>query len=172
MDVEDLLQGLSEPVTATEEAVLLDEMPTIGSEEPSTDMSRELTPAVESQEMPATAEEPVDPAWSRKVLAGLETLTPEMLAEVSAHIDRLHQLATPSAPSKPLPPGLLATPTVCNPMEEALLHAASDLGALPSHQRTPTCPPGAEETERAAAQLVQQMSMSKAPGTPARGMNQ
>ena len=171
MDVEDLLQGPTEPVTVTEETVLLDEMPTIELEELPTDMSRELTPAVKLHEMPAAAGEPVDPAWSRKVLAGLETLTPEMLAEVSAHIDRLRQLATPPASSKPSPPGLPATPTVCNPMEEALLHATSDLGALPSRRRTPTRPPGAEETERAAAQLVQQMSMSKVPGTPARGQN-
>ena len=171
MDVEDLLQGSTEPVTATEETVLLDEMPTIKSEEPPTDMSREPTPTVKLHEMPAAAGEPVDPAWSREVLAGLETLTPEMLAEVSAHIDRLSQLAAPPAPSKPSPPGPPATPAVCNPMEEALLHATSDLGALPSHQCTPTRLPGAEETERAAAQLVQQMSMSKAPGTPARGQN-
>ena len=165
MDVEDLLQGPTEPVTATEEAVLLDETPTIESEEPPTDMSRELTTAVESQEMPAAAGELVDPAWSREVLAGLQTLTPKMLAEVSAHFDRLHQLATPPAPSKPSPPGLPAMPTVCNPMEEALLHAASDLGALSSHRHMPTHLPGAEETKRAAAQLVEQMS--KAPGTPA-----
>ena len=168
VDVEDLLQGPSEPVTATEEAVLLDETPTI---KPLTDSSRELTPAVESQETPAAAEEPVDSAWCHEVLAGLENLTPEMLAEVSAHIDRLRQLATPPATSKSSPPGLSTTPTVCNPMEEALLHATSDLGALPSRRRTPTCLPGTEETERAAAQLVQQMSMSKAPGTPARGQN-
>ena len=171
MDVEDLLQGPTEPVTVTEETVLLDETPTIESEEPPTDMSRELTPAVKSHETPAVAGEPVDPDWSREVLAGLETLTPEMLAEVSAHIDRLRQLATPPAPSKPSPPGLPAMPTVCNPMQEALLHATSDLGALPSCRHTPTCPPGAEETERAAAQLVQQMSMSKVPGTPAQGQN-
>ena len=159
------MQGPTEPVTMTEEAELLEETPTIGSEEPPTIMSQELMPTTESQETPATAGEPVDPAWSREVLAGLQTLTPEMLVEVSAHVDRLCQLATPSAPSKPSPPGLPATPTVCNPMEEALLHAASDLGALPSRQHMPTHPPGAEETKRAAAQLVEQMS--KVPGTPA-----
>ena len=152
----------------TEETVLLDEMPTIESEEPPTDMSRELMPAVKSHETPAAAGEPVDPVWSREVLAGLETLTPEMLAEVSAHIDRLHQLATPPAPSKPSPPGLPAMLTVCNPMEEALLHATSDLGALPSHQRMPMhARRERKRTERAAAQLIQQMSMSKVPGTPA-----
>ena len=50
-------------------------------------------------------------------------------------------------------------------MEQALLHAMSDLGMSPSHRRMPTRPPEAEETERAAAQLVEQMA--KVPGTTA-----
>ena len=187
LDVEDPLQGptepvtvteeaeLLEPVTATEEAELLDEedededeeeTPTIGSVEPSSVMSQELTPTAELQEMPANAEEPIDPAWSREILAGLQNLTPGMLAEVSAHIERIRQLATPPVPSKPSPPGLPAMPTVCYPMEEALLHAVGDLGVLPCHRHTPMCLPGAEEIERAATELVEQMS--KAPGTPAR----
>ena len=164
MDVEDLLRGPTEPVTETEETVLLDETPTIELDEPPTDTPQELT-----LETPAAVEEPDDSAWSREIFAGLQNLTPEMLAIVSAQVDRLRQLAAPPAPSRPSPPGLPATPAVSNPMQEALLHAARDLGPLPSHQRTPTCPPGEEETERVAAQLVEQMS--KAPGTPARGKN-
>ena len=108
----------------------------------------------------------------RQFLAGLETLTPAMLSELSAHIKHLHQLVAPLAstkltqresPSAP-PPGLPATPTVANPMQQALLKVTSNLGMSPAHQRTPTCPPGEEETERAAALLVKQMA--KAPGTP------
>ena len=106
--------------------------------------------------------------------AGLETLTPAMLSEVSTRIKHLRQLATPVAspdltpresPPAP-PPGLPATPTVANPMEQALLKVTSNLGTSPAHQHMPTCPPDVEETERAAALLVKQMS--KAPGTPSR----
>ena len=166
--VVNLLQGPSEPVTATEEAVLLDKTPAI---EPPPDSSQEPTPAVESQETSAVAADSDVSDWASEMFAGLRELTPEMLAIVSAQIDQLCQSVAPPTPSKPSPPGLPAMPTVCNPMEEALLHATSDLGALPSHQRTPMRPPGAEETECAATQLVKQMSMSKAPGTPARGQN-
>ena len=168
LDVEqELLWGPTEPVTVTKEAVLLDEAPTVESGEVPTVISKEPTPTAESQEMPAAVGE-TPTVDLGQVLAGLQTLTPEMLAEVSTHVDRLRQLATPSAPTKPSPPGLPATPTVPNPMEQALLHATSDLGMSPSRQRTPTHPPGAEETERATAQLVEQMA--KAPGTPARGL--
>ena len=111
MDVDDLLQGPKEPVTETEETVLLDEMPTIESDEPPTNMPRELTP-----ETPAATEEPDDSAWSCEILAGLQNLTPEMLAVVSAQVDRLRQLAAPPAPSKPSPPGLPAMLAVSNPM--------------------------------------------------------
>ena len=116
LDVEELLQGPTEPVTVTEEAVLLDEALTIGSEEVPTVISKEPMPTAELQEMPAAVGETpmVDLG---QVLAGLQTLTLEMLAEVSTHVDRLRQLATPSAPTKPSPPGLPATPMVPNPME-------------------------------------------------------
>ena len=109
----------------------------------------------------------------RQFLAGLETLTPGMLSELSTHIEHLHQLATPLASTKSTqkelppvpPPGLPATPTVANPMEQALLKVTSNLGTSPACQRTPTHPPGEEETKRAAAILVEQMTV-KAPGTP------
>ena len=60
----------------------------------------------------------------RQFLAGLETLMPTMLSELSTRIKHLRQLATPSAPTRsrqrelpPVPlPGLPATPTVANPM--------------------------------------------------------
>ena len=110
----------------------------------------------------------------KQFLAGLETLTPAMLSEVSTCIEHLRQLATPVAspvsmpresPPAPLP-GLPTTPTVANPMEQALLKVTSNLGTSPVRQHTPTRPPGVEETKRAAALLVEQMS--KAPGTPSR----
>ena len=166
LDVEqELLQGSTEPVTTTEEAVLLDEMPTLESEEMPAAVSTEPTPSAKPQEMPAAEGEIPSSMDMRQFLAGLQTLTPEMLTEISTHIDRLCQLAAPSASVKRSPPGLPATLTVTNPMEQALLKAASNLGTSPSRQRMPTCPPGAEETERTAAQLVEQMA--KAPGTPA-----
>ena len=166
LDVEqELLQGPTEPVTVTEEAVLLDEMPTLESEEVPTAMSKEPTPTAKSHETPAAAGG-IPTVDMRQFLAGLQTLTPEMLTEISTHIDWLRQLVAPLASMKRLSPGLPATPTVPNPMEQALLKATSDLGTSPSCQRMPTHPPGAEETECAAAQLVEQMA--KAPGTPAR----
>ena len=137
-----LLQGPTMTSTVSEEAVLLEE------EMPTVDM--------------------------KQFLAGLETLTPAMLSEVSTRIEHLRQLVTPVAspvstpresPPAP-PPGLPTTPTVANPMEQALLKVTSNLGMSPVHQRMPTHPPGVEETERAAALLVEQMS--KAPGTPFR----
>ena len=137
-----LLQGPTMTSTVSEEAVLLEE------EMPTMDM--------------------------RQFLAGLETLTPAMLSEVSTRIKHLHQLVTPLAstdltpresPPAP-PPGLPATPTVANPMEQALLKVTSNLGTSPAHQHTPTRPPGAEETKHATALLVEQMS--KAPGMPSR----
>ena len=136
-----LLQGPTMTSTVSEEAVLLEE------EMPTVDM--------------------------RQFLAGLKTLTPAMLSKVSTRIEHLRQLAVPLASTKltqkelpPPPPGLPATPPVANPMEQALLKVTSNLGTSPARQRTPTCPPGAEETERTAALLVEQMS--KAPGTPSR----
>ena len=128
-----LLQGPTMTSTVSEEAVLLEEMPTM-------DM--------------------------KQFLAGLETLTPTMLSEVSTRIEHLRQLVTPVAspvsmpkdsPPAP-PPGLPATPTVANPMEQALLRVTSNLGTSPVRQHMPTRPPGAEETERAATLLVEQMS--------------
>ena len=107
----------------------------------------------------------------RQFLAGLETLTPAMLSKLSTRIEHLCQLAAPLASTKltqkespPPPPGLLATPTVANPMEQALLKVTRNLGTSPAHQRTPTHPPGEEETECATALLVEQMA--KAPGMP------
>ena len=167
LDVEqELLRGPTEPVTVTEEAMLLDETPTLESEEAPTAVSMELMPSAESQETPAAKGEIPSSVDMRQFLAGLQTLTPEMLTEISTHIDRLRQLAAPSASMKRSPPGLPTTPTVTNPMEQALLKATSNLGMSPSHQRMPMCPPGAEETECATAQLVEQMV--KAPGMPAR----
>ena len=106
-------------------------------------------------------------------LAGLETLTPEMLSKVSMRIEHLRQLAASLASTKlaqtespPPPTGLPTTPTVPNPMEQALLRVTSNLGMSPAHQRTPTCPPGAEETECATALLVDEMA--KVPGMPSR----
>ena len=136
-----LLQGPTMTSTASEEAVLL----------------KEETPTVDM----------------RQFLAGLETLTPAMLSELSTHIEHLRQLAAPLASTtssstqkeSPLPPpGLPATPTVANPMQQALLEVTKNLGTSPTHQRMPTRPPGEEETERAAALLIEQMA--KAPGTP------
>ena len=96
-----------------------------------------------------------------------------MLSELSTHIEHLHQLATPLASTKSTqresllapPPGLSTTPTVANPMQQALLKVTSNLGTSPACQRTPTHPPGDEETTRAAAILVEQITV-KAPGTP------
>ena len=93
-----------------------------------------------------------------------------MLSELSTRIKHLHQLAAPLASTKstqkespPTPlPGLPATLTVVNPMEQALLRVMSNLGTSPAHQRTPTCPPSAEETKCAATLLVEQMA--KVPG--------
>ena len=121
----------------------------------------------------AMLEEETPTMHMRQFLAGLETLTPAMLSEVSTRIEHLHQLAAPLASTKltqkesPLPPsGLPATPPVANPMEQALLKVTSNLGTSPARQHMPTRPPGVEETERATALLVEQMS--KAPGTPSR----
>ena len=134
-----LLQGPTMTSTVSEEAMLL------GEEMPIMDM--------------------------RQFLVGLETLTPAMLSEVSTRIEHLRQLAAPLASTRlmqkespPPPPGLPATPTVANPMEQALLKVTSNLGMSPACQHTPTCPPGGEETERATTLLVKQMS--KAPGMP------
>ena len=136
-----LLQGPTMTSTVSKEAVLLEETPTM-------DM--------------------------KQFLAGLETLTPAMLSEVSTRMEHLHQLATPvvspvltpkDSPAAP-PSGLPATPTVANPMEQALSRVMSNLGTSPVHQHMPTRPPGAEETERVATLLVEQMS--KAPGMPSR----
>ena len=136
-----LLMGPTMTSTISEEAVLLRE-----DETPTVDM--------------------------KQFLAGLETLTPAMLSELSTRIEHLRQLAAPLASMKltqresplvPLP-GLPATPTVVNPMEQALLRVTSNLGTSPACQHVPTCPPSAEETEHATALLVEQMA--KAPGTP------
>ena len=137
-----ILQGPTMTSTASEEATLLKD---------------EETPTVDM----------------RQFLAGLETLTPMMLSKLSTRIEHLRQLAAPLASTKsmqkespPPPPGLPATPTVANPMQQALLKVTSNLGTSPARQRTPTRPPGEEETKRAATLLVEQMA--KAPGTPSR----
>ena len=137
-----ILQGPTIKSTASEEAILLRD---------------EETPTVDI----------------RQFLAGLETLTPIMLSELSTHIEHLRQRASPLASTKSTPkksppaspPGLPATPTVANPIQQALLEVTSNLGMSPTHQRTPTCPPGDEETMRATAILVEQMKV-KAPGMP------
>ena len=77
----------------------------------------------------------------RQFLAGLETLTPAMLSELSTRIEHLRQLATPLVSTKSTrresppapPPGLPATPTVANPMQQALLKVTSNLGTSPAH---------------------------------------
>ena len=171
----ELLQGPTMTSTVREEAVLLEE------ETPTTELEEE-TPTIELvEEIPAAELEEETPTVKlveemptvdmRQFLAGLETLTPEMLSEVPTHNEHLRQLAAPLASTKsaqtespPPPPGLPATPTVPNPMEQDLLKVTSNLGTSPAHQHMPTCPPGAEETECAAAHLVEQMA--KAPGTP------
>ena len=143
-----ILQGPTMKSTASKEAILLRD-----KETPTVDM--------------------------RQFLAGLETLTPTMLSELSTHIEHLCQLASPLASTKstpkesPLapPPGLPATLTVANPMQQALLKVTSNLGTSPARQRTPTCPPGDEETTRATAILVEQMTV-KAPGMPFRKHDQ
>ena len=139
-----LLQGPTMESTIGEEAVLLEE------ETPVVDM--------------------------RLFLAGLETLTPSMLSEVSTRIEHLRWMAAPLASTKstknespPPPPGLPTTPTVVNPMEQALLKVTGNLGTSPARQCTPTRPPGEDEAERAAALLVQQMA--KATGTPSQEHN-
>ena len=137
-----ILQGPTMKSTASEEAILLRD---------------EETPTVDM----------------RQFLAGLETLTPTMLSKLSTHIEHLCQLASPLASTKSTPkesppvppPGLPATPTVANPMQQALLKVTSNLGTSPAHQHTPTHPPGDEETTRAAAILVEQMTV-KVPETP------
>ena len=137
-----ILQGPTMKSTASEEAMLLRD---------------EETPTVDM----------------RQFLSGLETLMPKMLSELSTHIEHLCQLASPLASTKltpkespPVPlPGLPATPTVANPMEQALLKVTHNLGTLPARQHTPTRPPGEDETKRAAAILVEQMTV-KVPGTP------
>ena len=108
----------------------------------------------------------------RQFLVGLETLTPAMLSELSTCIEHLCQLVAPLASTKSMqkesppapPPGLPTTPTVVNPMEQALLRVTSNLGMSPARQRMPMHPPSVEETERAAALLVEQMA--KALGMP------
>ena len=137
-----ILQGPTMKSTASEEAILLR-----GEEMPTVDL--------------------------RQFLAGLETLTPIMLSELSIHIEHLCQQVSPLASTKSMPkksplappPGLPATPTVANPIQQALLEVTSNLGTSPTHQRTPTRPPGDEETMHAAAILVEQMKV-KALGMP------
>ena len=124
-----------------------------------------------SEEAVLLKEEETPTVDMRQFLAGLETLTPAMLSELSMCIEHLRQLVAPLVSTKstqkelpPPPPGLPITLTVVNPMEQALLRVTSNLGTSPACQRMPTCPPGAEETELAAAFLVKQMA--KVPGTP------
>ena len=125
-----------------------------------------------SEEAVLLKEEEMPTVDMRQFLVGLETLMPVMLSELSTRIEHLRQLVAPltstkstqkESPPAPLP-GLPATPTVVNPMEQALLRVTSNLATSPAHQRMPTRPPGAEETERAATLLVEQMA--KAPETP------
>ena len=126
-----------------------------------------------SEEVILLGDEKMPTMDMRQFLAGLETFMPTMLSELSTHIEHLHQQAsllasTKSTPKKSPPappPGLPTTPTVANPMQQALLEVTSNLGTSPTHQRTPTRPPGDDETTCAAAFLVEQMTV-KVPGTP------
>ena len=118
----ELLQGPTMTSTVSEEAQLL--------EEP--------TPTNELVETPV-AEEGIPTVDMRQFLAGLETLTPEMLSEISTHIERLRQMVASLASIKsthtespPPPPGLPVAPMVPNPMEQALLKVTSNLGTSPS----------------------------------------
>ena len=162
-----------ELVEETPTIQLVEETPNAELEEaPTAELLEEPMPTAELLETPA-AEEGIPTVDMRQFLAGLETLTPEMLSEILMHFERLCQLVAPLASTKSAhtesptpPPGLPATPTVPNPMEQALLKVTSNLGTSPSCQRMPMCPPGVEETECATAQLVEQMA--KAPGTPSR----
>ena len=155
--------GLQIAASLEEEARILQE-PTMKS------MASEEAMLLKDEEMPT-----VD---MRQFLAGLETLTPAMLSELSTCIEHLRQLATPLASTKstqkesPLapPPGLHTTLTVANPMEQALLKVTSNLGTSPACQHMPTCPPGEEETKCAATLLVEQMM--KVPGTPSQKHDQ
>ena len=159
------LQDVSGSVTSLEEEARILQGPTMKS------TASEEAMLLRDEEMPT-----VD---MRQFLAGLETLMPAMLSELSTHIEHLCQLASPLASTKlmpkesPLapPPGLPATPTVTNQMEQALLKVTSNLGMSPACQRMPTCPPGEDETKRAAAILVKQMTV-KAPGMPFHKPNQ
>ena len=110
----------------------------------------------------------------RLFLAGLETLTPSMLTEVSTRIEHLRWMVAPLASAKstknespPPAPGLPAMATVVNPMEQALLKVTGDLGTSPARQGTPTRPPSEDEAKRAAALLVRQMA--KMTGTQSPG---
>ena len=153
------LQDVSGSVASLEEEAGILQGPTMKS------MASEEAMLLRDEETPT-----VD---MRQFLAGLETLMPAMLSELSTRIEHLCQLATPLVSTKsaqkespPVPlPGLPATPTVANPMEQALLKVTSNLGTSPAHQCMPIYPPGEEETKRAAAILVEQMTV-KAPGTP------
>ena len=153
------LQDASGGATSLEEGARILQGPTMKS------MASEEAILLRDEEMPT-----VD---MRQFLAGLETLTPTMLSELSTHIEHLRQLASPLASTKSTPkesrlvppPGLPTTPTVPNPMQQALLKVTSNLGMSPVYQRTPTRPPGDEETTRAAAILVEQMTV-KVPGMP------
>ena len=124
-----------------------------------------------SEEVVLLKEEETPTVDMRQFLAGLETLTPAMLSELSTRIEHLRQLAAPLVSTKstqkelPLPPpGLPVTPIVANIMEQALLEVTRNLGTSPARQCALTRPPGEEETGRAAALLVEQMA--KAPGLP------
>ena len=153
------LQDVLGGVASLEEEAKILQGPTLKS------MASEEAMLLRDEEMPT-----VD---MRQFLAGLETLTPAMLSELSTCIEHLHQLATRLASTESTPkesplaplPGLPATPTVANPMEQALLKVTSNLGTSPAHQHTPTRPPGEDKTKRAAAILVEQMTV-KVPGMP------
>ena len=109
-----LLMGPTMTSTVSEEAVLLRE-----DETPTVDM--------------------------KQFLVGLDTLTPAMLSELSTHIKHLRWLVAPLASTKSTqresppapPPGLPATPTVVNPMEQALLRVTSNLGMSPASSVCP-----------------------------------
>ena len=151
-----LLQGPTMTSTVSKEAMLLEEeTPTtelLEEETPTTELLEEETPTAEllEEETPTAdlLEEGMPTVDMRRFLAGLETLTPEILSEVSTHIEHLCQLAAPLASTKsaqtesPLPPpGLPTTPTVPNPMEQALLRVTSNLGNItspPAYAHTPS----------------------------------
>ena len=89
-----------ELVEETPTVELVKETPNAELEEvPTAELLEEPTPTAKLLETP-TAKEGIPTVDMRQFLAGLETLTPEMLSEISTHIERLCQLAALLASTK------------------------------------------------------------------------